>query len=115
MRGFGATPSYGVGVLHRFLPFFFCTSQGLRFTRSQFVAVALAPVTVQSPLGALAVALLPVGGWLVVPLGAHLGGCGGDLWCAALTRRRPRGALAEDRITGVRFFPPPSSPLATPR
>jgi hypothetical protein len=47
---------------------------------------------------------LPLGGWLVVPLGLHLGGCIGDFWLTALVLCKPAGTLVEDRKTGVHFF-----------
>lgn len=106
MRRFGARPTYGVGVIYRLLPYFYCTAAGFRFTQRQFIAVSLTPLLIVSLLGALVVAVAPVGGWLVVPLAAHLGGCIGDLWGTALTLRQPPGTLVEDLKTGMRFYRP---------
>lgn len=110
MRRFGARPTYGVGVMYRLLPYFYCTAAGFRFSRRQFIAVSLAPMLVISLLGALVVAVAPAGGWLVVPLAAHLGGGIGDLWGTALTLRQPPGTLVEDLKTGMRFARPVASP-----
>ncbi len=103
MRLFGGRPRYGVGVMGKVLPYFYCTAEGERFTRIQFAAVALAPAVVISLLGSLAVAYLPYGGWLVLPLGLHLGGCVGDVWVLAVVLMQPRGTMIEDMRTGVRF------------
>jgi hypothetical protein len=72
--------------------------------------VALAPALLISVAGGLLVALAPFGGWLVVPLGLHLGGAVGDLWVTALVARQPRGTLVEDRKSGVAFFSPVKPP-----
>jgi hypothetical protein len=106
MRRCGATPTYGVGVMYRLLPYFYCTAVGFRFSRRQFIAVSLAPLLAVSLLGALVVAVAPGGEWLVIPLAAHLGGCIGDLWGTALTLRQPPGTLVEDLKTGMRFYRP---------
>lgn len=103
MRAFGASPSYGAGVLYRALPYLYCTAPGHRFTGGQFAAVSVAPAAVISLAGAAWVAFLPFGGWMVVPLGLHLGGCVGDVWFLALLLRRSRGELVEDLKTGLRF------------
>jgi hypothetical protein len=106
MRAFGARPTYGAALLGRVLPVFFTTAEGHRFTRAQFLAVALAPLATISLLGALLVTLVPATGWLVVPLGIHLGGCVGDLWLTGLTLSQPRGTLVEDHRTGVVLLRP---------
>ncbi|MDQ3327661.1 MAG: DUF3267 domain-containing protein [Chloroflexota bacterium] len=103
MRLFGGRPRYGVGVMGKILPYFYCTAEGERFTRAQFATVALAPTVAISLLGALAVAYLPYGGWLVLPLGLHLGGCIGDVWVLGVVLKQPRGTMIEDMKTGVRF------------
>ena len=103
MRFFGGRPRYGVGAMGKVLPYFYCTAEGERFTRTQFAVVALAPAIVISLLGGLAVAYLPYGGWLVLPLGLHLGGCVGDVWMLGVVLLQPRGTMIEDMRTGVRF------------
>jgi len=103
MRLFGGRPRYGVGAMGKILPYFYCTAEGERFTRAQFAAVALAPMLALSLLGGLAVAYLPYGGWLVLPLGLHLGRCIGDFWVLGVVLMQPRGTLIEDMKTGVRF------------
>ena len=59
-----------------------------------------------SLVGAVCVAFVPYGGWLVIPLGFHLGGCVGDLWFLGMIARQPQGTVIEDLRTGVRFHRP---------
>ena len=106
MRRFGASPSYGAMMLYGMVPCFYCTSPGHRFTRSQFAVVSAAPLLAISLVGGLCVALVPYGGWLVLPLGFHLGGCVGDLWFLGIIAIQPRGTLLEDTMTGVRLHRP---------
>lgn len=103
MRRYGARPSYGAGTFYKVMPYFYCTAEGYRFTRRQYAVVALAPAALISLAGALWIAFLPYGGWLLVPLGFHLGGCIGDFWMLGLVLRQPQGTCLEDRKTGIRF------------
>lgn len=107
MRRFRATPVYGVGVMHRVVPYFSCTAPGFRFTRNQFIAVSLAPFITISLTGALAILVIgEQSGWLVIALAIHAGGCIGDLWGAGLALRHPGSTLFEDLKTGVRIIRP---------
>jgi hypothetical protein len=107
MRRLGARPAYGVGTFGRVLPIYaYCTTPGHRFTRAQFAMVSAAPMLIISLVGALLVAYLSLGGWLVVPLALHLGGCIGDLWIAGMLLLQPGGTVVEDLRTGVRFHRP---------
>ena len=104
MRLFGARPRYGVGMAARILPYLYCTTAGQhRFTRPQFTVIALAPAVLITAVGSLLVVGAPHGGWLVAPLGIHLGGCIGDVWVCSVALRQPRGTLIEDFKSGVRF------------
>jgi fatty acid desaturase len=100
----GGRPSYGAGMMHKLLPYFYCTAEGHRFTRGQFAVVALAPFVVVNLAMAAALAS-PWGWWFVVPAALHLGGCVGDLWMVAVVAKQPRGTLVEDQRDGVRFHP----------
>lgn len=106
MRWYGARPEYGVGLYKNVMPYLSCTSPGHGFTRGQFAAVSVAPLVVISLVGALWVAFVPFGGWLAVPVGAHLGGCIGDIWFLGIMARLPRGTILEDLVTGVRIMRP---------
>jgi len=64
----------------------------------------LAPLVLISGIGAVLVAFAPGGGWLVLPLGMHVGCAIGDLWLAAVTVFQPSDTRVEDRKTGVAFW-----------
>lgn len=107
MAAFGARPRFGVGAAASVLPYVYCTAEaGRRFTKGQFGLIALAPAVLLTVAGVLAVAWAPGGGWLVVPLGLHLGGCVGDFWLLSLAARQPPGTVVEDMRSGVRFHRP---------
>lgn len=104
MRAFGAVPRYGIHRLGGWMPLFYCTARGGHtFTKNQFSLVALAPGGLITLVGALLVVLVPFGGWLILPLALHLGGCIGHLWVIALVRQQPGGTLVEDLPSGLRF------------
>jgi hypothetical protein len=106
MACLGARPQYGAGLYKHVMPYFYCTSPGHGFTRAQFAAVSAAPLVLVSSAGALSVAFVPLGGWLVVPLGVHLGGCIGDIWFLGIIARLPQGTVLENLATGVRIMRP---------
>lgn len=105
VRRFGGVPTYGAMMMGKVMPVLYCTSEGQQFTKGQFLAILVAPLVVLGIGCALLVALLPWGGWLVLPAAVHLGGCVGDLWMAAAVLRLPTGTRVEDRKTGMRFHP----------
>jgi hypothetical protein len=110
MRRFGAEPEYGL-IRYGPLPIaLYCTAPGHRFTRMQYVAVAMAPLVTIALPGLAAVAWLPNGGWLVVPLAFHLSGCVGDLGMTGVVLREPAGTLIEDQRAGMRIFRPAVQP-----
>lgn len=106
MRRFGIRARYGWGQVAGLPGYLYCTAPGARFTRIRYLAIALAPFLLVSALGILAIAMLPWGGWLVLPLAFHFGGCVGDFWAVALILRRPRGTQIEDLESGLRFYLP---------
>lgn len=101
---YGGRPTFGAGHTG-FIPYFYATAEGQRFTRGQFVVVALAPTVVVTALCAVLVTL-PFGGWLVPTSALLLGGCVGDWMLTWVAVRAPRGSLIEDRKAGVRIHPP---------
>lgn len=103
---YGARPLYGAGLMHRVVPYLYCTVERHQFTRTQYAAVALAPALLVSGVGAVWVGFLPLGGWLVAPIAVHLGGCVADLWVTVLVYRQPPGTLVEGLKTGVRMRDP---------
>jgi hypothetical protein len=105
---YGARPEFGVAMLHKVLPVFYCTTPGHLFTRRQFAVFVLAPLVGISLFGVLAIALTPWGLWLVFPLAINFGGAVGDIWFIGLLLRQRGGTLIEDRRDGVIFHYPPS-------
>jgi hypothetical protein len=103
---YGARPLYGAGLMHRVVPYLYCTVERHRFTRTQYAAVALAPALLVSGVGAVWVGFLPLGGWLVAPIAVDLGGCVADLWVTVLVYRQPQGTLVENLKRGVRMRDP---------
>jgi len=105
MAAFGARPRFGGLMIARLMPALFTTAPGHRFTRPQYLAVALTPAAAISALGSLA-CLTPVGLYLVVPLAIHFAGCVGDFSATVRLLREPRGTLCEDLRDGIRFYRP---------
>lgn len=106
IAAFGAKATFGVTMIGKTIPAFYCTSPGHRFTKSRFLAVALAPMVLLGGACFLLVAFAPLGGWLVLAAALHLGGCIGDVVLAWVAARQPRGTLVEDMKAGVRFHGP---------
>jgi len=109
VRRFGGTPRYGATMVGKVLPAFYCTSPGTRFSRIQFLLVALAPAAILTPACAVAIALFPFGGWLVLPAAMTFAGAIGDIAMAIIVARQPPGTLVEDLKSGMRFHPPPDA------
>lgn len=103
MRRMGAAPSFGADILLKMAPVLYTTAPGHRFSRREYLVVALAPVVVVSGLGVAWVAIGPFGKELVPALALHLTGCIGDLWVAGLILREPADTTFEDRRDGVTF------------
>jgi len=107
MLAFRALPTFGVVLVGRVLPALYATSVGHRFSRGQYLTVAAAPAVVISVLGFL-LCFGPWGGYLIVPLAIHLGGCVGDGFaCWRVLRERP-GTEFEDLRDGIRFHRKPT-------
>ncbi len=103
MKAFGGEPQYGAGMMHRIVPYFSCTAPGHRFTKWQFLVIGLAPCIVLTVPCLLAIAFLPMGGWLIIPAAVHLGGCIGDFWMSGKVLAQGGDLLFEDCTTGIRF------------
>lgn len=112
IRMFGGQPAYGVTMMSRVTPAFYCTAPGARFTRWQFIGIAAAPFLVLGAATALVVAFVPMGGWLVLPAAVHAAGCIGDLVMIVIVLRQPAGTLVEDMKSGMRFHEPAGLPAS---
>lgn len=107
MLAFRARPTFGVVLVGGAMPALYATSVGHRFSRAQYLAVAATPAVVISVLGFL-LCFGPWGGYLILPLAIHLGGCVGDLFaCGRVVRERP-GTELEDLRGGIRFHRHPA-------
>lgn len=103
----GARPRFGATLVGRVMPAVYATSEGHRFTRGQYLAVAAAPAVAVSVLGFLA-CFGPWAGYLIVPLAVHLGGCVGDGFAGWRALREPPGTECEDLRDGIRFHRMPA-------
>ncbi len=107
MLSFRARPTFGVVIVGGAVPALYATSVGHRFSRGQYLTVAAAPTVVISVLGFL-LCFGAWGGYLIVPLAIHLGGCVGDGFaCWRVLRERP-GTEFEDLRDGIRFHRKPA-------
>ena len=102
MLAFGARPTFGTVLVGKVMPAFYATSVGHRFTRAQYLGVAAAPAIAISVVGFL-LCFQPWGGYLIVPLAIHLGGCVGDAFAFWRVLREPPGTTFEDLRDGIRF------------
>jgi hypothetical protein len=102
---FGARPTFGATLVARSMPALYATAPGHRFTRLQYLAVSLTPAVLISGLG-LPLTLASWGGYLVLPLAVHLGGCVGDFAATLRLGREPNGTMCEDLRDGIRFYRP---------
>lgn len=114
MLGFGARPRFGVTLVGKVVPAMYTTTAGHRFTRKQYLTVALAPTALVSGLGLWA-CFGPWAGYLILPLALHLGGCVGDGFAAWRVLHEPPGTEYEDLRDGIRFHRMPRLTLAAPR
>jgi hypothetical protein len=103
MLRFGARPRFGAILVGRVMPALYATAQGHRFTRGQYLAVAVAPAITISLLGFVA-CFGQWGGYLILPLAFHVGGCVGDGFATWRVLREPPGTEFEDLRDGIRFF-----------
>ena len=99
----GGRPRFGLK-----LPFAaFCTAPGQIFVRNGYLAVALAPLTVLTVVGAVATWIWPgLGACIVLGLAGNVSGAVGDLASSARLLRLPVTTLVTDTDTGyVAYLP----------
>src|SRR5260370_1841534 len=95
MLAFRARPSFGVVLVGGAMPALYATSVGHRFSRGQYLTVAAAPAVIISVVGFL-LCFEPWGGYFIVPLGIHLGGCVWGFFACWRGLRGPPGTELED-------------------
>jgi hypothetical protein len=103
IAAFGARPAFGMLMIKHVFPAFYATAPGYRFSRRQYLVIALAPLAVLTPLGILACSL-SFGDYLAIPFGILLAGCIADVTIAWLVLRAPSDVTCEDLRDGVRLW-----------
>ncbi len=104
IKAYGGSPQFGFTMVGKVMPAISCISPGARFSRWQFILIALAPGVVLTLMTVLVIWITPHGGWLVLPGALHLGGCVGDIALAWKALEQPSGTLIEDQQSGLRFY-----------
>ena len=101
MSKYGGKPSYGAGIAHYILPYFYATTKTI-FTRNQFIVIAIAPLVVISLVVIGIMAAFPsIAHWMIIPFVINGSGAVGDLWVTRNILRCPKHVLVEDRKNGV--------------
>jgi hypothetical protein len=97
MSKYGGKPSYGAGIAHYILPYFYATTNTI-FTRNQFIVIAIAPLVVISLIAIGIMAAFPsIAHWMIIPFVLNGSGAVGDLWMVRNVLRCPKHILLEDR------------------
>ena len=104
-----AKPRFGIALVGRVIPALYTTADNHRFSRREYLVVALAPTLLLSAIG-FVLCLSPIGPWMVLPLALHLTGCVADATVAVIVLRQRSGTRVEDRKDAVLFV----RRLATP-
>jgi len=104
MRYFGARPRYGIKWE---LMAAYATAPGHLFARDHFIAVALAPLALLTPVLWIVVWVAPSGGvWMALALAGILNTVGavGDLYMTGQALKHPASALVLDEEDGMRVY-----------
>lgn len=102
IRHFGGEPRFGLGVAYFVFPYAFATTE-TRFSRNQFIVIALAPLVILSILG-VPVMLVFEWPWLALPLALNAGGAVGDLWMVLTLLSYPPTVTVVDTTTGLEIY-----------
>ena len=102
IRFFGGEPRFGLGVAYFVFPYAFATTE-TRFSRNQFIVIALAPLVILSVLG-VPVMLVFEWPWLALPLALNAGGAVGDLWMVLTLLSYPSTVTVVDTTTGLEIY-----------
>ena len=104
MSIYGGKPSYGAGIAHFILPYFYATTKTL-FPRNQFIVTAIAPLVVISLVGITIMAAFPsLVQWIFIPFIVNASGAVGDLWMTRNVLRYPKHVLLEDQKNGLIIY-----------
>lgn len=106
LRGYGATPKYGVMWKEMM---FYATAAGYAFRRNAYLVIALAPLVGLSVLG-MALLMLPLPAWLALTFvfcaALNVGSAIGDMWLVRVALGYPASAYIVDEQDGLRVFMP---------
>lgn len=105
IRAFGGQSRYGLGVVYFVFPYAFATTD-TRFTRNQFIVIALTPLVVLSVIG-VPIMVVFEWTWLAIPLAMNAGGAVGDIWMVLTLLSYPSGVSVIDTTTGLEVYGPP--------
>jgi putative zincin peptidase len=104
MSKYGGKPSYGAGIAHYILPYFYATTKTI-FTRNQFIVIAIAPLVVISLVVIGIMAAFPsIAQWMIIPFVINGSGAVGDLWVTRNILRYPKHVLLEDQKNGLIIY-----------
>jgi hypothetical protein len=101
---YGGKPSFGAGIAHFILPYFYATTKTI-FPRNQFIVIAIAPLVVISLVGIGIMAAFPsIAHWMFLPFVVNASGAVGDLWVIRHVLRYLEHVMLEDRKNGVIIY-----------
>lgn len=100
MARYGGSPTFGVGLSQFLFPYAYTDTEGASYTRTEMLAVLLAPFVGITAVGLVALVVYP-SPILVVALAANAAGSIGDLWMAAALLRYPPTVRIADPPDGT--------------
>jgi len=101
---YGGKPSFGAGIAHFILPYFYTTTKTI-FPRNQFIVISIAPLVVISLVVIGIMAAFPsIAHWMFIPFVVNASGAVGDLWMTRNVLRYPKHVLLEDRKSGFIIY-----------
>lgn len=104
MSKYGGKPSYGAGIAHYILPYFYATTKTV-FTRNQFIVIAIAPLVVISLVSIGIMAAFPsIAHWMLIPFILNGSGAVGDMWVIRNVLRCPKHVFLEDQKSGLIIY-----------
>ena len=104
MSKYGGKPSYGAGIAHYILPYFYATTKTV-FTRNQFIVIAIAPLVVISLFSIGIMAAFPsIAHWMLIPFILNGSGAVGDMWVIRNVLRCPKHVFLEDQKNGLIIY-----------
>lgn len=101
---YGGKPSFGAGIAHFILPYFYTTTKTI-FPRNQFIVISIAPLVVISLVAIGIMAAFPsIAHWMFIPFVVNASGAVGDLWMTRRVLKYPKHVWLEDRKNGFIIY-----------